>query len=146
MHPRAGGDVDVLEKFKNGGRGRAVITAAGAVEYAFEGDDLAADNAARPSVFTAALVEGLATGEADRDEDGTVTVDELYDYLYDKVRERSPGQTPERTVEMHGDLWIAHSGRRRVKPQPIPTNGARRSKTPTVTAGSVRLRYCGPGS
>jgi uncharacterized caspase-like protein len=68
---RAAGDVNVLESFpggrSGGGRGRAVITASSSMEYAFEGDRLADDQAVTPSVFTAALVEGLATGEADRD-------------------------------------------------------------------------------
>ena len=42
--------------------------------------------AGRPSVFTRALVRGLETGEADRDGDGRVSVDELYDYVYEEVR------------------------------------------------------------
>lgn len=118
--PRAGGDAGVLEQFTGNGRGRAVITASSSVEYAFEGDRLADDQSPLPSVFTAALVEGLSSGAADRDEDGTVSVDELYDYLYERVRERSPRQTPNRTMDGHGDLWIARSNRRRIRPQPIP--------------------------
>ena len=66
---RAAGDVNVLDSFPQGrlggGRGRAVITASNAMEYAFEGDQLADDRHRRPSVFTSALVEGLATGDAD---------------------------------------------------------------------------------
>jgi hypothetical protein len=77
------------------------------MEYAFEGDRLADDAAPRPSVFTTALVEGLETGDADRDQDGWVSLDELYDYVFDKVRERNPHQTPSRDVEMQGDLFIA---------------------------------------
>jgi uncharacterized caspase-like protein len=45
-------------------------------------------------VFTSALVEGLATGDADRDQDGLIALDELYDYVYDKVRAATPHQTP----------------------------------------------------
>jgi uncharacterized caspase-like protein len=82
---RAGGDINVLDSFpqgrSGGGRGRAVITASTAMEYAFEGDQLADDQHRRPSVFTSALVEGLATGDADRDEDGLVSLNELYDYV-----------------------------------------------------------------
>jgi uncharacterized membrane protein len=108
---RAAGDVDVLSSFPSerarSGRGRAVISASSAMEYAFEGDRLADDAAPRPSVFTTALVEGLETGDADRDQDGWVSLDELYDYVFDKVRERNPHQTPSRDVEMQGDLFIA---------------------------------------
>src|SRR5262249_14659256 len=80
---RAGGDVNVLDAFpteKIGGRGRAVIAASGATEYAFEGDRLRDDAPQPPSPFTGALVQGLVTGEADRDEDGWVSLNELYDY------------------------------------------------------------------
>jgi len=107
---RAAGDVPVMDSFPPG-RGRAVITASSAMEYAFEGDELA-DAAATPSVFTSALVEGLRTGEADLDGDGLVSLDELYDYVYDRVRERNPAQTPTKSIEMSGDLYLARSRRR----------------------------------
>jgi len=121
---RAAGDVNVLDSFPQertgGGRGRAVITASSAMEYAFEGDRLADDQHRRPSVFTSALVEGLATGDADRDEDGWVSLNELYDYVFDKVREQNPHQTPSRQVELAGELYVARSRRRRIRPAPLP--------------------------
>ncbi len=123
---RSTGDVNVLDSFPGnrvgGGRGRAVITASNSIEYAFEGDELADDHSSRPSVFTTALVEGLATGDADRDEDGWVSLNELYDYVFDRVRAQTPHQTPSRDVEMQGELYLARSRRRRIKPQPIPAD------------------------
>lgn len=122
---RASGEVNVLDSFHSeklgGGRGRAVITASNSMEYAFEGDHLADDHR-QPSVFTTALVEGLATGEADRDEDGWVSLNELYDYVFDKVREQNPHQTPSRDVEMQGELYLAQSRRRRIQVLPIPAD------------------------
>src|SRR6266571_5386329 len=88
MTARAGTGVGIEERF--GGRGRAVITASSAMEYAFEGDQLADTQELMPSVFTSALVQGLETGEADRDQDGMVALDELYDYVYDKVQAATP--------------------------------------------------------
>jgi len=120
---RATGDVHVLDSFpqeRSAGRGRAVITASSAMEYAFEGDQLADDKHRRPSVFTSALVDGLATGDADRDEDGWVSLNELYDYLFEKVRERNPHQTPSRQFELAGELYLARSRRRRIRPTLIP--------------------------
>ncbi len=121
---RAAGSANVLENFPagrlGGGRGRAVITASSAMEYAFEGDSLADEHQQQPSVFTAALVEGLSTGEADHDEDGLVSLNELYDYVFDRVRERNPKQTPGRDVELQGELYLARSRRRRLRPLPIP--------------------------
>ncbi|WIY02652.1 caspase family protein [Amycolatopsis mongoliensis] len=116
---RASGDANVLDSFR-GGRGRAVITASNSIEYAFEGARLAEGEPAQPSVFTSALVEGLRTGEADRDEDGWIALGELYEYLFDRVRERNPKQTPSRDIEMQGELYLAKSRRRRIKPSPIP--------------------------
>jgi hypothetical protein len=125
---RAAGNVNVLDSFPgrlDGGRGRAVITASSAMEYAFEGDHLADERARRPSVFTAALVEGLATGDADRDRDGWVSLNELYDYVFDRVRERNPNQTPSRDVEMQGELYLARSPHR-----PTDTPAPARVQTP----------------
>lgn len=120
---RAAGDVQVLDSFPSGrlggGRGRAVITASSAMEYAFEGDHLADDQSRQPSVFTSALVDGLATGDADRDQDGWISLNELYDYVFDRVRSLNPHQTPSRDVEMQGELYLAR-GRAVVTPSPLP--------------------------
>ncbi|MBU2662629.1 caspase family protein [Actinoplanes bogorensis] len=119
---RAAGDVNVFDSFHGGGRGRAVITASSAMEYAFEGDQLADSDelSRRPSVFTSALVEGLATGDADRDQDGWVSLNELYDYVFDRVRERNPHQTPSRDVEMQGELYVARRSRPVTSAAPLP--------------------------
>lgn len=140
---RAAGPVNVMDSFPasrlGGGRGRAVISASSAIEYAFEGTELAADQTAKPSVFTSAVVEGLRTGEADRDEDGLVSLDELYDYVFDRVRAENPKQTPGRDVEMAGDLFIARSRRRRLRPAPIPeaVAAALKEANPTFRRGAV---------
>ncbi|MFF3850582.1 caspase domain-containing protein [Streptomyces sp. NPDC002328] len=121
---RATGDLHVLDSFAGeklgGGRGWAVITASDAMEYAFEGAELAEGAAPRPSLFTHAVVEGLTSGEADLDADGEISLDELYDYVFDHVSRRNPNQTPGRTVDMQGDVYLAHSRRRRVVPRKVP--------------------------
>ncbi|WP_214324393.1 caspase, EACC1-associated type [Nonomuraea sediminis] len=117
--PRAGVDVHVEEQF--GGRGRVVITASNAMEYAFDGPDLADSRESSPSVFTSALVEGLGTGEADRDQDGYVGIHELYDYVYERVRATTPHQTPGKwTYDVQGDLVIARRSRPVDRPAPLP--------------------------
>ncbi|HUR04285.1 MAG TPA: caspase family protein, partial [Nonomuraea sp.] len=90
--PRAGFSTHVEDQF--GGRGRIVITASNALEYAFDGLDLADDQQPTPSVFTGVLVEGLETGEADLNQDGYVGINELYDFVYERVRTITPKQTP----------------------------------------------------
>ncbi len=90
------------------------------MEYAFEGDQLADDHSQRPSVSTSALVEGLPTGDADRHEDGWVSLNELYEYVFDRVREQNPNQTPSRDVQMQGELYLARRGRPISTPTPLP--------------------------
>jgi WD40 repeat protein len=119
MVARASTGVGIEEHF--GGRGRAVITASSAMEYAFEGEELADAQQRRPSVFTSALVEGLETGEADRDQDGYVGLDELYDYVFDRVREVTPNQTPGKwTFGVQGQMQIAMRSRPVTEPTPLP--------------------------
>lgn len=119
MTARAGTGVAVGEQF--GGRGRAVITASSAMEYAFEGGELSETREPAPSVFTSALVQGLRTGDADRDQDGNVGLDELYDYIYDQVRSATPHQTPGKwSFGVQGELCIARSGRPVTAPAPLP--------------------------
>ncbi|WP_433369357.1 caspase family protein [Actinoplanes sp. CA-142083] len=115
---RAAGGVDVGDQFRQRqlgeGRGRVVITASTAMEYAFEGARLAEGSASQPSVFTGALVEGIRTGDADRDQDGHVSLGELYDYVYDRVREHTPNQTPSKwEFGLRGDLYVARNPHRR---------------------------------
>lgn len=107
---RADRSVGIGERFA--GRGRAVITASNAVEYAYEGGTMADLDAHRPSFFTGAVVQALRTGEADADRDGFISVDELYDYIFDKVREQTASQTPGKwTYAVQGELFIARSVR-----------------------------------
>jgi hypothetical protein len=121
---RAGGDVNVLDSFREempgAGKGTAVITASDSMEYAFEGERLADDRRQRPSLFTSALVQGLATGDADKNEDGWVSLNELYEFVYDKVRDENPQQSPTRLFDLTGELYLTRSQRRRVQPGPLP--------------------------
>jgi hypothetical protein len=54
-------------------------------------------------------VQGLQTGEADRDADGRVSVDELYDFVFDQVRQTTPDQRPGIFADVQGALYIARN-------------------------------------
>jgi uncharacterized caspase-like protein len=108
------GDSDLHLGERLSGRGRAVITASTAMEYAFEGGQLTDATAAEPSVFTSALVEALRSGEADTDQDGYIGLDELYEYVYDKVRRVTPSQTPSKwAMGFQGEFHVADPAPRR---------------------------------
>jgi hypothetical protein len=143
---RAAGEVDVVAQFSQhsrpgGGRGRVVITASSAMEYAFEGTTLTDDTGPTPSLFTGALVEGITSGEADRDQDGQVGLDELYDYIHAKVQARTPNQTPSKwEFGVQGDLYIARNPRRKILPARLPDDLLELVAHPTA---SVRLAAVG---
>ena len=118
----AKGDTELAlkQRFEPHGRGRVVLTASRGTEYSFEGDQVSGDGV--PSVFTHAIVNGLRTGDADRDKDGLISVADLYQYLYHKVRAAEPRQTPELwTYGAEGSLLVARSIRGAViEPAPLP--------------------------
>jgi Caspase domain len=116
MSHRADPGVQLKERFQ--GSGRVVLTASNSMEYAWEGEDLIGTG--ERSVFTSALVRGLEEGEADLDRDGQVSVDELYDYVFERVRRETPNQTPGKwSFDVAGDLYIART-KRGAEPAPLP--------------------------
>ncbi len=101
-------NVDVAQQFSPldlpGGKGLAVLTASTATEFSFEGSKVNDDGQA-PSFFTSALVEGIHSGDADRDEDGQVSFEELYRFVLDQVGRQAPNQTPTKfEFGMQGDV------------------------------------------
>jgi hypothetical protein len=85
-----------------------VLTATDSTQYAWQGDAVTGE--ATPSVFTRHLTEGLKSGAADLNADGIVTLDELYDYVYDQVVSDTSKQTPGKWVfGQQGDIVIARS-------------------------------------
>lgn len=153
MGLRASNDAHVLDTFTeeamNSGRGWAVVTASSAMEYAFEDGRLTEDAHPRPSVFTGALVDALTTGEADRNEDGLVSLDELYDFLYERVHTENPNQTPNCSMHVQGDVYLARSTRHHRVLKSLPDDLAHKllDKDPAVRRqGLGRLEAMVTGS
>jgi hypothetical protein len=142
MVVRASGVIEVGDAFAAaqqaaGGRGRVVVTASSSVEYAFEGAQLTPGAQVAPSVFTGSVVEGLSSGEADRDGDGWVGLNELFTYVAERVRRATPHQTPHLwAFGSEGDLLLAHSRRRRVKADTLPAE-----LTQAVSSSLPATRY-----
>ncbi|MEV6526976.1 caspase family protein [Longispora sp. NPDC051575] len=103
----AKGDPQVHALERLGGRGRTVLTASDATQYAFEGDQVT--GSAVQSVFTRHLVAGLRDGTADLDGDGDITLDELYSYVHDRVTAELPQQRPKRQDDVEGRIVIARN-------------------------------------
>ncbi|MEB3293365.1 MAG: GUN4 domain-containing protein, partial [Synechococcales bacterium] len=81
------GSVQVEEVFP-AVTGRVVLTSSSSTQYSFQkrGGEL--------SIYTHFLVEGIRTGAADLDEDGTISADELHEYASRKVQSESTAMTP----------------------------------------------------
>lgn len=77
-----------------GGKGRAILTSSTATEYSFEAEATEHGDTGL-SIYTQYLVEGIATGAADLDEDDWISVDELHEYASKKVKQAAPAMTPE---------------------------------------------------
>lgn len=122
-----------------GGYGRVILTASDSTQFAWEGDKVIGntDN----SLFTHYLVEGLK-GNADRDGDGHITVDELYDYAYEKVRLATPKQTPSKfATKQQGEIILRQNIRiEDIKAIPLPDDliTATKSSIPYVREAAVK--------
>ncbi|WP_073946763.1 tetratricopeptide repeat protein [Streptomyces kebangsaanensis] len=90
-----------------GGRGRFVLTATAPAQLA---DD--ADEDGKASPFTRALAEGITHGAIDEDDDGFVSLEDLYKYV-DSIDFRGP--KPSRLFDGYGRLPIAR--RPKVEPE-----------------------------
>lgn len=76
------------------GTGATVISSAGGVEFAMEGDDW------KNGLFTYCLLNGLTNRTADLDNNGTIMLSELQNYLINKVGKLSHGkQVPTTRVQ-----------------------------------------------
>ncbi|MGW5105845.1 caspase family protein [Nocardia sp. NPDC004123] len=113
---KADDQVHALETFS--GRGRTVLTASDATQFAFEGNT--PHGQATQSVFTRHLVAGLRDGGADLDQDGDITVDELYSYVHDHVVAERPRQRPKKQDNIEGRTLLARNRNWQV-PQHIRT-------------------------
>ncbi|WP_329561373.1 caspase, EACC1-associated type [Kitasatospora sp. NBC_01266] len=107
LRSRGEPEVDLGETFQ--GSGRVVITSSTALQYSYE-SELSSRRADQPSVFTAAVVDGLRSGDADLDQDGYVSVDDLYLFIATRVPEQVPDQTPTLSVtSVDGRIRLARN-------------------------------------
>ncbi len=106
---------DVIESFR--GSGTYVISASNATLPAHEEDENNKQSDDIHSIFTRAIVKGIETGAADLDKDANISLDELYDYVYEQVQEVKPEQTPQKSsFDTQGKILIAKN------PVPISTS------------------------
>jgi molecular chaperone DnaK len=136
FRPRGAAEsVNVHEPFD--GNGRVVLTASTSLQFSHEAEVQSRDTA-EPSIFTAAIVKGLRTGEADLDGDGWISIDDLYGYVHDSVKAQKPEQTPTRSVAtIQGALYIARNVAAPRSAVPAEIRAALRSDQPWKRHGAL---------
>jgi formylglycine-generating enzyme required for sulfatase activity len=133
-----GGSVGTASAFEGTGYGRVVLTASDSTQFAWEGDKVIGET--DNSLFTHFLVKGLE-GDADRDGDGRITIDELYDYAYEQIVNITPKQTPGKwSYKQQGEIVLRHNiPIEDTKSVPLPDDlmAAINSSLPFVREGAV---------
>ncbi|MBZ5555100.1 MAG: tetratricopeptide repeat protein [Acidobacteriia bacterium] len=136
----AKGEANVVLKDHFEGRGRVLLTASDAVQYSFESGIFESAVESSGSVFTQTLVEGLRSGEADQDGDGVVSLDELYDFVHDRVLDVTPHQRPMKwELDVEGEIIIARNPAPFVNPSDLPQDirDAIGSKFPSIREEAI---------
>ncbi|WP_454198090.1 caspase, EACC1-associated type [Nocardia sp. Marseille-Q1738] len=119
----AKGGIESRERAPVEGRGVFVLSSSRADEDSFAGSPDAA--VISPSVFTGEIVEALRKGDAAKPETGEVTVDDLFDYVNQRMRARA-AQVPVKSAVLVDDRIVIAS-----RPQGPPTL----TSVPRHTAG-----------
>ncbi len=134
-----GGSIGTSSAFEGTGYGRVVLTATDATQYAWEGEKIIGKTETKNSLFTHFLIKGLEGG-ADQDGNGTISVDELYDYTYEQIVSRTPSQTPGKwSYKQQGEIILRQGRPEDIKPVDLSADWqtAIKSVYPTVREAAV---------
>ena len=111
--------VGIATAFEGVGYGRVILTASDSTQFAWEGNRFFGE--AVNSLFTHFLIEGIKTGKADLNFDGWISIDELYDYVYERVIKKTPKQTPGKwSYRQNGDILIAKNPHLKLESRKLP--------------------------
>jgi hypothetical protein len=89
----------------SGGRGTYILTASTGIQVAQEKES------DEYGVFTKHIIEGIRSGEADRDLDGLVSMEDLYRYVHAQVLSEGFQEPMKWDLNVRGELFIARSGK-----------------------------------
>src|SRR5262245_1805066 len=131
--------VGTAEAFEGTGLGRVVLTATDSTQYALEGNQVIGN--AQHSLFTHFLIDGLKTGAADRDRDGVVTIDELYEHVREQVLDTTPRQMPQKwAYRQPGEIVLAKNPLAKGTKRPARAAAAHKAaeRTPSSTSENRR--------
>jgi Ca2+-binding EF-hand superfamily protein len=102
---RSAATIDIKQQLALGSKGRAVLTSSNALQKSFEHEG--------SGIYTRYLVEGIETGVADCNGNGTISIQELHEYAKEKVQEAKPAMTPEIHTHKEGFNILLAQARRK---------------------------------
>jgi hypothetical protein len=115
MVAKADEKIHIRDHFE--GQGRVVLTASDSLQYSFE--RLNTGETTHCSVFSKSILKGIQNGEADLNGDGIITVDELYEYAFNRVIAENPNQKPGKwAFEAQGSIIISKNPE--IRPAELP--------------------------
>ena len=117
--------VNTREAFGGSERGRHIMTASDATQFAYDGEMVQGQG--QRSIFTRHLIDGLSSGDADDNGDDEITAGELFAYAKPKVEEESDQrQSPQwSSAGPRHDVVIAQN------PNPSPQQASTFQSQPT---------------
>lgn len=135
------GEVNLRAELGLDGRGIAVLSGSRFHEYSAEGRPIGPE--LPRSLFTEGLAAGLASGAADQDGDGAVTLAEAYGYAHRYLAQHAPRQMPQYYLAPGQESIVL--GRSRAEPaqrqRPLP-----RPPAAVVRDRLARTRQAAPGT
>jgi hypothetical protein len=100
------GDFDgQLQVLSSEGRGIYILSASTATQMATEKES------DKYGLLTKHIIHGIKEGEADLNEDGRVSIADLYKYVQEKVTQESAQKPMHWGIDVFGELFIARSGK-----------------------------------
>lgn len=104
VQAKDGGRIDLRRQL--GGEGRAVLASSSSTQYSFDSGEMGM------STYTQFLVQGIATGDADLNHDGVITVDELHEFAKGHVQSTRPAMSPQILPSREGYSIVISKARR----------------------------------
>lgn len=120
------------DAFNRNGHERVILAASDQPQYVWEQDSVS--GSALPSLFTHFFIEGLKNGAADHDDNGRVTIEELFAYINQQVERKTsrrngpkPSKWASYAYQDSTNIIIANNPNTGFNHLPVPP------KTPTLT-------------
>jgi hypothetical protein len=88
--------IPAIKQYQFNKGGRVTITASDEIQRAIVGDEFLPPSNNSFYFLDEYIIKGIRTGEADRDKDGKIGLDELYDYAWTRINKENPKQRPQK--------------------------------------------------